>query len=227
LPRTISLPLEDRRDLSETGTDSRVLESAVALFAERGFSEVTVREIADAAGANPAAINYYFGGKERLIRQVIRSVFAPLNAQRLTALAAATNGDHPLTAEAVVRALVEPTVHACMHGTGPERHYARILLHTFALRQPFVDDAMSEQIDSMPAAFVDALSRALPGATRGRIFWHYDFMIGSLLHILMDGSRGYRLRRVSDGAANTASAIDIIEELVAFITAGLSATQRP
>jgi AcrR family transcriptional regulator len=226
LARTISLPLQDRRDLSENGTDSRVLESAVALFAERGFSEVTVREIADDAGANPAAINYYFGGKERLIRQVIRSVFGPLNAQRLTALAAATNSDRPLTAEAVVRALVEPTVHACMQGAGPERHYARILLHTFALRQPFVDEAMSEQIDSMPAAFVDALSRTLPGATRGRIFWHYDFMIGSLLHILMDGSRGYRLRRVSDGAANTASATDIIEELVAFITAGLSAARR-
>jgi len=217
--------MDDRRDLSENGTDSRVLESAAALFADRGFSEVTVREIADAAGANPAAINYYFGGKERLIRQVIRSVFAPLNAQRLTALAKATDGDRPLTAEAVVRALVEPTVQACMHGRGPERHYARILLHTFALRQPFVDEAMSEQIDAMPAAFVDALSRTLPGATRGRIFWHYDFMIGSLLHILMDGSRGYRLRRVSDGAANTASATDVIEELVAFVTAGLSAAR--
>ena len=51
-----------------------------------------------------------------------------------------------------MRALVEPTVNACMRGAGPERHYARILLHTFALRQPFVDEAMAEQNDRVPKA---------------------------------------------------------------------------
>jgi AcrR family transcriptional regulator len=213
--------LEDRPDVSGNGTDSRILDSAIVLFAERGFADVTVREIAEHAGANPAAINYYFGGKERLIRHVIRSVFSPLNEQRLAALAAATGGARPLTTDAIVRALVEPTVHACMRSAGPERYYARILLHTFALRQPFVDEAMAEQNDRVPTAFVDALSRAMPGRSRGRIFWHFDFMIGSIMHILLDGSRGYRLRRLSDGEADTSSAEDIIEELVGFIRLGL------
>jgi AcrR family transcriptional regulator len=215
--------LEDRPDVSGNGTDSRILDSAIVLFAERGFADVTVREIAEHAGANPAAINYYFGGKERLIRHVIRSVFSPLNEQRLAALAAATGGAGPLTTDAIVRALVEPTVHACMRSAGPERYYAPILLHTFALRQPFVDEAMAEQNDRVPKAFVDALSRAMPGRSRGRIFWHFDFMIGSIMHILLDGSRGYRLRRLSEGEADTSSAEDIVEELVGFIRLGLSA----
>jgi AcrR family transcriptional regulator len=218
--------LEDRPDVSGNGTDSRILDSAIGLFAERGFADVTVREIAEHAGANAAAINYYFGGKERLIRHVIRSVFSPLNEQRLAALAAATGGTRPPTLDAIVRALVEPTVNACMRSAGPERYYARILLHTFALRQPFVDEAMAEQNDRVPTAFVDALSRAMPGRSRGRIFWHFDFMIGAIMHILLDGSRGYRLRRLSEGEADTSSAEDIVEELVGFIRLGLSAGER-
>jgi AcrR family transcriptional regulator len=214
--------ISEGRVQSENGTDSRILESAIVLFSERGFSDVTVREIAENAGANAAAINYYFGGKERLIRHVIRSVFSPLNERRLAVLADALNGDRPLTTDAVVRALVEPTVDACMRGTGPERHYARILLHSFALRQPFIDEAMAEQTDRLPTAFVDALSRTIPGANRGKMFWHFDFMIGALLHILLDGSRGYRLRRVSGGEADTSSAEAITEELVGFIKLGIS-----
>src|SRR3954451_23443877 len=93
--RVLNELVENRPEVSGNGTDSRILESAIVLFAERGFSDVTVREIADHAGANPAGINYYFGGKERLIRHVIRSVFSPLNEQRLAAVAAAISGTRP------------------------------------------------------------------------------------------------------------------------------------
>ncbi|MBX9788213.1 MAG: CerR family C-terminal domain-containing protein [Pirellulales bacterium] len=47
-------------------TKQRVLESAGKTFAEKGYESATVREICDGAGANIAAVNYYFGDKQSL-----------------------------------------------------------------------------------------------------------------------------------------------------------------
>src|SRR5687767_5330440 len=46
----------------------RLLLAALRLFADRGFAGTSTREIALAAGANVAAIRYYFGDKEGLYR---------------------------------------------------------------------------------------------------------------------------------------------------------------
>jgi AcrR family transcriptional regulator len=56
-------------------TRERVLDAAGELFAERGFRDTTIREIKDRAGANIAAVNYYFRDKESLHEEVIRRAF--------------------------------------------------------------------------------------------------------------------------------------------------------
>lgn len=40
--------------------------AAMDLFAERGYAEVTIREIAAAAGVSPALVIHHYGSKERL-----------------------------------------------------------------------------------------------------------------------------------------------------------------
>lgn len=52
-------------------TRARLLGEARTLFAARGFGNVTVREICRAAGANVAAVNYHFGDKFGLYREVV------------------------------------------------------------------------------------------------------------------------------------------------------------
>lgn len=42
------------------------------MFAERGYDQVTVRDIIDAASANLGALNYHFGTKECLYGEVLR-----------------------------------------------------------------------------------------------------------------------------------------------------------
>ena len=48
----------------------RLLQAALALFAEQGYAKTSTREIAEAAGANLAAISYYFGDKSGLYHVV-------------------------------------------------------------------------------------------------------------------------------------------------------------
>ncbi len=52
-----------------------LLDASRKLFVDRGFHEVSTREIARAAGVNPAMIHYYFGDKEGLYRAMLGDVF--------------------------------------------------------------------------------------------------------------------------------------------------------
>jgi AcrR family transcriptional regulator len=57
---------------SSQETKQRVLEAAGEVFAEQGYRAATVRGICERAGANVAAVNYYFGDKDRLYEAVVR-----------------------------------------------------------------------------------------------------------------------------------------------------------
>jgi TetR/AcrR family transcriptional regulator, regulator of cefoperazone and chloramphenicol sensitivity len=52
-------------------TRERIIDAAGEIFAERGFDSTTVRDICQAAGANIAAVNYYFGDKQRLYVEAV------------------------------------------------------------------------------------------------------------------------------------------------------------
>jgi len=51
-------------------TRGRILEAAGEIFAQKGYREARVADICRRAAANLAAVNYYFGGKRHLYRQV-------------------------------------------------------------------------------------------------------------------------------------------------------------
>jgi len=57
------------RDLE---TRERLLRTGQRLFAERGFKRVTIREVCRGARANVAAVNYHFGNKLGLYREVVQ-----------------------------------------------------------------------------------------------------------------------------------------------------------
>jgi AcrR family transcriptional regulator len=70
-------------------TRESLIKAAIDIFSAKGFEGGSVREITQAANANQAAINYHFGGKDGLYREVLKAsvqAFAelsPLDAERL------------------------------------------------------------------------------------------------------------------------------------------------
>ena len=64
----------------DAATRERLLAVATKLFAQRGFGAVSVRDIARAARANVAAVNYHFDGKLGLYRAVVHSAVQAMRA---------------------------------------------------------------------------------------------------------------------------------------------------
>jgi AcrR family transcriptional regulator len=49
----------------------QIIETALQLFAEKGFEGASIRDIAEKASVNVAMVNYYFGSKEKLFEKII------------------------------------------------------------------------------------------------------------------------------------------------------------
>jgi TetR/AcrR family transcriptional regulator, regulator of cefoperazone and chloramphenicol sensitivity len=61
-------------------TRARILEAALELFANSGFEGASTRTIAEQAGVNLPAIQYYFGSKEGLYRAVVEQFSQQMQA---------------------------------------------------------------------------------------------------------------------------------------------------
>jgi AcrR family transcriptional regulator len=49
----------------------QIIDTALGLFAEKGFEGTSIRDIAEKAAVNVAMVNYYFGTKEKLFEQIV------------------------------------------------------------------------------------------------------------------------------------------------------------
>jgi AcrR family transcriptional regulator len=56
-------------------TQQRLLDAAEQVFADKGFNAASIRDICRKAGANVAAVNYYFRDKERLYIETVKYAY--------------------------------------------------------------------------------------------------------------------------------------------------------
>lgn len=88
----------------QTDPKRRIFEAAAALFVNKGYSAIGVREIAKEAGVNVAMINYYFGGKSGILKDILEDAFSKYYHAQASA------GDNSTPPEERVRNLVANVV---------------------------------------------------------------------------------------------------------------------
>jgi AcrR family transcriptional regulator len=98
-----------------TETRDRILAAAERLFAGRGYEATSVRHITTEAGCNVAAVNYHFGGKEKLYVETFRGLLGELRDRRIRRIrsdmkAAGDSATLELFVESMANAFLEPFV---------------------------------------------------------------------------------------------------------------------
>src|SRR6185295_4998721 len=75
-----------RRERNAAATKARLLDAGEREFAARGFAGARLREIAVAAGVQPALIHHYFTDKQGLYRAVLDRALLPTSTESWTLL---------------------------------------------------------------------------------------------------------------------------------------------
>ena len=135
-----------RRPTDDESTQQRILAAAERLFADHGYANVSVRDIADEAGVTHPLIYYHWGSK----RELLAAVVADTQAQMRAAFAvepSALGGDSVARA----RKLLAPLVGDSLAGNKP---YFLMVTRAFLDGMP-----VSDWPGGNPAA--DALVRLL------------------------------------------------------------------
>src|SRR5258708_22267124 len=105
----VSKPASKKSVTRKPNLREAILCAAEELFATNGFNAVSIRDIAQAAGANPGSVTYHFKTKDGLLLEIYRRHCGPMNRRRSELLAAATRvRDLQDRLEAIVRAYVLP-----------------------------------------------------------------------------------------------------------------------
>lgn len=209
---------------AEIDTRDRIIKAALKAFAEHGFDAATLREITQLAGANLAAVNYYFRSKDELLKSALEYCLAPLNAKRLALLNALQDRPtgRPAKLEDYIEALVRPMVELDLNKDGG-REPIRLLLHARAIPRPFTNRIMAEQFDEVHSRFEQAFRAALPHLPAPEFALRYEFARGAIIQIVADLDPTARRRPGLKFAHSADENERIIRNLVHFIASGFRA----
>jgi AcrR family transcriptional regulator len=208
--------------MAEADTRQRILDAAEKLFTDHGFEATTLRQITGAAEVNLAAVNYHFGSKEELIREVFRRRLTWLNQQRLQELdrLEAESGGKPLKPSQILEVFFGVALKMAADTEGGGRSFMRLLGRTYAKPSDFVRGFLAEEYAAVIARFKTALVKALPGVPGEEILWRFHFMLGAMSYAI---SGTDALHMVDEDALNDRDAQALYARLMSFMLGGLRA----
>jgi AcrR family transcriptional regulator len=205
-------------DMSDATTKEKLLDNAERLFAEEGFTGVSLRAIIKAAGVNTAAVHYHFGSKEALVQAVLDRRAEPINRGRLARLDELESGGGGLRVESIVEAFFAPALEALRP---PARHQwlPRLIGRAITETDASVRDAMQAVFLEVFQRFHAAFSRALPQLTPEEVATRMHFMIGAMAFTfafpqMHEDTKGGRGARDPDA---------LMRDLISYVAAGFRA----
>src|SRR5260370_14436374 len=201
-------------------TRNAILAAAERLYADRGFGDVTLRDIVAEANVNLAAVTYHFGSKDELIAELFVPRSLATNRERLNELKAAEEkGGGRASIEAIMHALVGPTLRGCL---GPDREgstAARFMIRASIESVPPIRRIKNREVDHL-RKFAAAMRRAMPGRDDTELYWGLHFALAMAHHTIREKER---LTKLSDGKCDLNDVQAIVDRVVAVSVMALTA----
>jgi AcrR family transcriptional regulator len=202
----------------------KILDSAEALFAERGLAAVSLRAINAAAGLSPAALHYHFGTKQILVEAILLRRMPELMAKRGALLEELASSVDPPDARAVVGAFLLPLIELLLDEPEAGRRYVRFLAR--ALPDGDVETGfVLARFEGDVAKLDPLLQRALPELPIDLVRVRLGIAIESGLHALANAD-AYSTYGPLFHATQELSPEQFANVLLDFIAGGLGAPSR-
>lgn len=207
--------------IAEAETRAALKRAARRLFAERGFRDVTVREIAQAAGQrNLGIVSYYFATKENLACEILADGAQRIEARRNAFLDALEEDSGPRTIAEVIEAIVLPSAQFSDEDGADGAHFNGFLLQVSLSNASLIDKALEGRWNRGYQRCLRHLRRLMPDmplAAKNRRFVFVGAYVSALLAtretMLSDRSRSHPTWR------SDATLRDIVTTCTAIVAA--------
>ena len=198
----------------------RLLNAAEQLFAERGFDAVSLRDVTQLGKINIAAVNYHFGSRDGLIGWVVTRYATPIHEERIVRLDVLERkwSGKAVPIEELIDAFVRPLVGIASKSDLSERLLYQLLGRIFALRVEDLPAAVADQTLNSSDRFMRAFSKSLPTVSQEEQAWRIHFMVGAMIHMLMNQEM---LHRMTNGSSGSPTMETTVSRFIRFTAAGL------
>lgn len=210
VPETIRMPISRKKD---------ILDAAESLFAQKGLSGASLRQIASLAKVDVSLITYHFKTKDKLFSSVIERRTSVFNSEQNFYLEECERKAAPGSpgVEDVVDAFCYVFLKRAIAGDIHWRNFFQLFTR-MSVDPGRGAEIMASNFDPIAARTIKALKAALPGCDDRSIQWGFQFLSGALIACLVNTGSIYRL---SDGSVDSEDFKKIHETLVPFACAGL------
>lgn len=198
-----------------------MLDAAERLFAKHGVDATSLRHITNDAEANLASVNYHFGSKEELFRQVFARRVGPINRERLRLLDACEAQGKP-ELECVLEAFLAPALRLRLAPDQGGEHFMCLMGRLYSEPNEWktlIVDEFSEVFQRFDAG----LQTALPDHAPEDLTWRLFFTIGSMAHLMTAGDL---LKTFTQDRCDPTDVEGTLRQLVDFSAAGFRAASR-
>jgi len=193
-------------------TRARLLHAGERLFADRGFKKVTVREICRAARANVAAVNYHFGDKVGLYREVLAKAIETMRATTEAARQAGSDGTPEQKLRAYIRVFLQRVI-----GQGHDTWIHQLMAHEIADPTPALDLVIDQVIRPRMAYLSDLVADILRLPADDERVLRCVLSIQSQCHAVMTSAVS---RRFMPDLSGDSTAIDRLAQHIAEFSLG-------
>ncbi|MGP4844317.1 TetR/AcrR family transcriptional regulator [Marinobacter sp. 1Y8] len=209
--------------MAQSDTVDRILDAAEELFAERGFSETSLRMITSKANVNLAAVNYHFGSKNALIHAVFARFLTPFSTtleKAFDELEVKCAGK-PATLNQTLWALTESAVRMPHRNERGISIFMRLLGLAYTQSQGHLRKFLEQEYSAPFGRFMGLLKEASPHMTAVDRYWRIQFMLGATAFTM---SSSDALREILENKLGVDTTVqEIAARLVPFLAAGLQA----
>ena len=172
-----------KNEVSAKDVRNRLLDAAEKLFSERGFADTSVRDITAEANCNVAAVNYHFGGKDKLYIEMFRRHMEGVFAKHKVNIEKVMSSANP-TLEKLLEAIAKTSLEALSEAD------ARIPMLKLMVRET-LNPQLKEELVSLDILkdflnhICEALMRLLPGLTQQRAMLCVYAIEGMVMHPML------------------------------------------
>lgn len=158
-------------------TRKKIIDAAGELIGEKGLDNVSTRDVAKRSGENIGSIHYHFGGKDGLLKAVLREAKSGcMNKEYVARINALTESSTPHEFAATIRLIVQTEITDLFRSNRPAWH-AQLIYQVLQRHDELYELLVTEMMVPNLAALTRFFRRINPDLTDEEAMLHFSAML--------------------------------------------------